>query len=142
MLTQVNTSTAAVAHDLILVQIFVYRQNINVIIFGADKSSFVHTDNKSKDILIPTQGLDDTTLTEEAKYPTNFTQSGKIFILSLDYNQSNSFLFVNATKICQFKVKEIKDYTLCFGNISKHLAINNMKKITIKRNGKNFFCWF
>ena len=84
MLTQVNTSTAAVAHDLILAQIFVYRQNINVIIFGADKSSFVHTDNKSKDILIPTQGLDDTTLTEEAKYPTNFTQSGKIFILSLD----------------------------------------------------------
>ena len=72
--------------------------------------------------------MDDTTLTEEAKYPTNFTQSGKIFILSLDYNQSNSFLLVNATKICLFKVKEIKDYALRFGNISKHLAINNMKK--------------
>ena len=36
----------------------------NVIIFGADMSSFVHVDNKNKDILIlgkgPTQGLDDT----------------------------------------------------------------------------------
>ena len=35
----------------------------NVIIFGADMSSSVHTDNKKKDILIlgkvPTQGLDD-----------------------------------------------------------------------------------
>ena len=43
----------------------------NVIIFRADMSSFVHIDNKNKDILIlgegPTQGLDDTTLTAEAK---------------------------------------------------------------------------
>ena len=39
----------------------------NLNIFGADKSSSVHIDNKNKDILIigerPTQGLDDTTLT-------------------------------------------------------------------------------
>ena len=38
----------------------------NVIIFGADMSSFVHVDNKKKDILIlgkvPAQELDDTTL--------------------------------------------------------------------------------
>ena len=44
----------------------------NLNIFGADKSSSVHIDNKNKDILIigerPTQGLDDTTLTSEAKY--------------------------------------------------------------------------
>ena len=62
----------------------------NVIIFGADMSSSVHVDNKGKDILIlgegPTQGLDDTTLTAEAKYPINFTQSGKRFVLSLHYN--------------------------------------------------------
>ena len=36
-------------------------------------SSSVHIDNKGKDIIIlgegPTQGLDDTTLTAEAKYP-------------------------------------------------------------------------
>ena len=44
-------------------------------------SSSVHVDNKGKDILIlgeePTQGLDDTTLTSEAKYPINFIQSRK-----------------------------------------------------------------
>ena len=92
------------------------------VIFRADKSSSVHIDNKNRDILIrgeePTQGLDDTTLTAEAKYPINFTQSGKRFVLSLHYNGSSSLLFVNATKICQFKAKdsEIKDYTLCLGN--------------------------
>ena len=49
----------------------------NVIVFGADMSSSVHVDNKRKDILIlgegPAQGLDDTTLTAEAKYPINCT---------------------------------------------------------------------
>ena len=49
-------------------------------------SSSVHIENKNKDILIlgegPTQVLDDTTLTAKAKYPINFTQPRKRFILS------------------------------------------------------------
>ena len=56
----------------------------NVIIFGADMSSSKHIDNKKIYILIlgeePTQELDDTTLTAEAKYPINITQSGKRFL--------------------------------------------------------------
>ena len=52
-----------------------------VTIFGADISSSVHIDNENKDILIlgegPTQGLEDTTLTVEAKFPISFTQSEK-----------------------------------------------------------------
>ena len=64
-------------------------------------SSFVHIHNKNKEILIlgegPTQGLDDTTLTAKAIHPINFTQTNKRFVLSLQYNESNSFLFVNAT---------------------------------------------
>ena len=60
-------------------------------------SSSMHTDNKGKDIFIlgevPTQGLDDTTLTVEAKHPNNFTETRKRFVLSLHYNGSNSFLF-------------------------------------------------
>ena len=60
-------------------------------------------DDKNKNILIiseePTQELDDATLTAEAKYPNNFTKSGKRFVLSLYYNRSNSFLLANATKI-------------------------------------------
>ena len=59
----------------------------NVISFGAELSSSVHVDNKNKDILIlgkrtPLE-LDDTRLTAEAKYPINFIQSAKRFVLSL-----------------------------------------------------------
>ena len=83
----------------------------NVIIFGVDMSSSVHVDNKNKDILILgeglIQGLDDTTLTAEAKYPINFTQPNKRFVLSVHYNGSNSFLFVNAGKIYKFKAKNL-----------------------------------
>ena len=70
---------------------------------------------KNKDDLIlnegPTQRLDDTTLTTEEKYPINFTQPRKRFVLSLYYNGSNSFLFLRGTKIYQFIAKdsEIKD---------------------------------
>ena len=87
-----------------------------------------------------TQELDDATLTEETKYPTNFTQSGKRFVLRLQYNCSNSFLFVNATKIYQFKAKD------SLGNISRFYNLwyekKKQKKNRIKRKCKTFFCWF
>ena len=116
----------------------------NVIIFGADMSSSAHIDDKNKDILIlgegPTQGLDDTKLTAEAKYPINFTQPRKIFVLSLHDNGNSSLLFLNAVKIYQFKAKysEIKDYTLCLSNISKDFTINNMEKQRLK-GSVNYF---
>ena len=75
-------------------------------------SSSVHIDNKGRDTLIlgegPTQGLDDTTLTAEAKDAINFTQLRKRFALSLRYNGSDSFLFINITKIYQSKQKTLK----------------------------------
>ena len=78
----------------------------NVIIFGAGKNSYMHIDDKNTGILIPgegkTQGLDDTTLAAEAKYPISFTQSQKGFVLNLYYNESNSL------KINQFKAKDHK----------------------------------
>ena len=62
-----------------------------------------------------TQGLDDTALTEEAQYSINFSRSNTKFCLSLHYNGSNRFLFVNATKIYKFKTKdsEIKKNIPC-----------------------------
>ena len=106
----------------------------NVVILGFDMSLSGHTDNKEKYILIlgkdPSQGLDDTTLTTEAQYSVNFSRWNKKFCLSLHYTGSNSFSFVNATKIYQFKAKdsETKKYTLCLGNISRDFTANNMKK--------------
>ena len=94
----------------------------------------MHIDNKGRDISIlvagPTLGLDDTTWTAKAIYPINFVQPNKKFVLSLHYNGGNSFLFVNPTKIHQFKPNyfEINDYALCLGNILKDFTINNNKK--------------
>ena len=92
-------------------------------------SSSLHVDNKNKDILI--LDINDTTLTAEAKYSISFIQPNKRFLLILHHNGSNSFLFVNATKIYQYKAtnSEIKDYALCLGNISKDFKISNMKKM-------------
>ena len=80
--------------------------------------SSVHIDNKNKDLSIlgkePTQKLDNATLTlAEVKCPINFTESGKRFVLHLDYNGSNNFLFTNATKICQFKAKDSQIKGIC-----------------------------
>ena len=104
----------------------------NLIFFEVDMSSSLHIGNRKIDILIPgpTQKLDDTTLTAEAQYSINFSRSIRTFCLSLHYNGSSSFLFVNATKIYQFKANdpEIKKYSLCLGNISKDFTVNNMKK--------------
>ena len=109
-------------------------------------SSTVHVDNQRKVILIlgigPTQGLDDTKLTAEAKYPINFTKTNERFVISLHFNRSDSFLFVNTTKIYQFKAKdsEIKKYPLCSGNVSEDFTADNMKKNSIKGRCKYFFC--
>ena len=50
--------------------------------------------------------------------------------LSLHYNGSNSYLFVNGTEIYKFKAKdsEIVPSPLCLGNISKDWSVDNMKK--------------
>ena len=62
----------------------------------------------------------------------------------LQYNVTDSSLFVDATKMYQFKAKDskiIRDYTLCLGNILKDFAISNAKKKKnrIKRKCNFFF---
>ena len=67
-------------------------------------------------------------------------QLRKRLVLSIGYDGSNNLLFANTTKIYQFKPKEseIKECTLCLGNISKDFTINNMKKQDYKEL-QNFF---
>ena len=83
----------------------------NAIISGADMGSSMHIDKNGNDTLIlgegATQEFDDITLIAEAKYSINFTQSGKRFVLSLHYSGSNSFLFVNATKVYIYLIKYV-----------------------------------
>ena len=102
----------------------------------------MNIDDRNKNNLVlgegPTQGLDIVTITAEAKYRINFTESGNLFVLSLDYNGSNSFWFANAVKMYLFKAKhaEIKPYLLC--NISKDFRIDDMKKIRLKGSVRLF----
>ena len=70
--------------DLIQKEVFLFPDGSftqNVIIFGADMSSSVHANYKTKNILIlgegHTQGLDDTILTAKKKYSINFTKRNK-----------------------------------------------------------------
>ena len=77
----------------------------------------------------PIQGLNDTTLSAEAQYSINFLRSNRKLWLGFRYNGCNSFLFVNATKIYQFKAKdsEIIKHSMCLGNISGDFSADNMK---------------
>ena len=92
-----------------------------------------HIDNKKKNMLVlgkgPTQGLEHT-LTAGKMYSINFTMTKMKFCLSLHYNGSNSYLFVNGTEIYKFKAKdsEIVASPLWLGNISKDWSTDNMKK--------------
>ena len=100
-------------------------------------NSAVHTDIKAKRIFIlgtgATQVLNHA-LAAAAQYSINFTRPGQKFSLSLRYNGTNSFLFVNAAKIYDFEAKdsEMKKFPLCLGNISGDSSANNMKKNRIK----------
>ena len=59
-------------------------------------SSFLHVNNKTKNILVLgkgfTQGLDDTTVYAEKFYSINFTKTNTKFCLSLHYNGSKSII--------------------------------------------------
>ena len=85
-------------------------------------SSSVHIDNKKKDIIVlgigSTQRLDNNTLTAEAQHSINFSRTNRKFCLSLCYNGSNSFVFVNATKIYQFIAKNSEKNTSCVQDIT------------------------
>lgn len=77
-------------------------------------SFFVHVGDKNKNISILGAGLDDPTLTAEAKYSI-FTQSTGNICLSIFFNRGNSF---KATKINHFKWKH--------SEIKKILFLGNM----------------
>ena len=67
-------------------------------------------------------------------YSINFTKEKVKFCLSLHYNGTNSYLFVNGSEIIKFKAKysEINPYEFCLENISKDWSVDNMKKTSLK----------
>ena len=81
----------------------------NVIILGADTSSFIYANNRTKNILVLgkdfMQGLNNTTIYAEKLYSINFTKTNTKFCLSLHYNGANSYLSVNGSEIHKFNAK-------------------------------------
>ena len=69
---------------------------------------------------------------------SDFTLKDCLFggVKALHYNDSNSFLFVNATKIYRFKENDSeikKKHPLRWGNISGDASANNIKKTRLNR---------
>ena len=111
----------------------------NVIIYGCVMSFSSHERNRQNEIYVLgkdfTQGVTTvgptalsgqtskgTTIYAEKLYKPNFTEPNKKFVLSLHYNDDNSYLFVNGGEELKFKAKtfdnEMKQNILCLGNLS------------------------
>ena len=120
----------------------------NIIIFVVGNGSSVHVNNKKNNISFfgegPTQKLDYTTITAEAKYSINPTESRKRFVLSLHYKMSiYKNVSINHVKLDQQlliltltkKNSQIKTSQMSFSNevfrecllekLSKEVFVNN-----------------
>ena len=68
----------------------------NVLIFGVQESSLLHSNNKANIIYVMgkgfVQGINDMTLYAEKVHSQNFNQPNKKFVLSLHYNGNDSYL--------------------------------------------------
>ena len=106
----------------------------HVLIFGVDMSFSVHATNRANHIYLMgdglTQVINDTTLYAEKKYFRNFTEIGKKFVLSLHYDNDESYLFVNGRQELKFKAKtdQLVKGKLCIGNLSDQWTTNESEK--------------
>ena len=116
----------------------------NVLIFGADMSFSVHKTNRANHIYVMgtglTQGSYDTTLYAEKNFYRNFTDPGKIFMLSLHYNGDDSHLFVNGRQELKFKCKtdQLVIKKLCIRNLSDEWTTSESEKTGLYGNIYDF----
>ena len=120
----------------------------NVLIFGADMSFSAHATNRANHIYLMgeglTQGINDTTIYPEKKNWRNFTDPGKKSVLSLHYNDNDSYLFVNGRQELKFKCKKdqlIKE-KICLGNLSDQWTTSESEKTGLYGNIYDFVIYF
>ena len=115
----------------------------NILIFGVDESSLVHSNNKANNIYVMgdgiVQGINDTTLYAEKTYSQNFTQPSKKFV-RLRYNGDDSYLFVNGKQELKFKAKtdQLVKEKLCIGNLSDQWTASESDKTGLYGNIYDF----
>ena len=89
----------------------------NAISFGIDNSLSLHTDNRKKDVSVlakgPTNRLDDTTITAEAKYYVNMTKPRNNRYLSLHHNCDWKYFKKNFSRWLKFY-----DFSVIYDTIS------------------------
>ena len=116
----------------------------NVLIFGAGMSFSTHATNRANHIYLMgdglTQGINDTTLYVEKNYWRNFTDPGKKFVLSLHYNDNDSYLFVNGRQELKFKCKtdQLIKEKMCLGNLSNQWTTSESEKTGLYGNIYDF----
>ena len=109
----------------------------NVIIFGVDMSFSKHANNKANNIYVIgkdyVQKITDTTIYAEKMYYRNFADPGKKFVLSLHYNDNNSYLYVNGNQELKFKAKtdQLVKENLCIGNLSDPWTTSESEKTVL-----------
>ena len=82
------------------------------------------------------QGINDMTLYVEKICSQNFTQPNKKFVLSLQYSDDDSYLFINGKQELKFKAKpdqSIKEQ-LCIGNLSNPWTTSASEKTGLYGN--------
>ena len=106
----------------------------NVIIFGVDIRFSNYASNKGNNIYVMgkdyIQKINDTKIYAEKMYYRNFTDPGKKFVLSLHYNDNNSYLYVNSNQELKFKAKtnQLVKEKLCLGNLNDQWTRSESEK--------------
>ena len=116
----------------------------NVLIFGVDISFRAHATNRANHIYLMgdglTQGINDTTLYVEKYYWRNFADPGKKLIISLHYNDDESYFFVNGRQELKFKVKtdQLVKEKSCIGKLSDQWTTSESEKTGLYGNIYDF----
>ena len=75
----------------------------NVVIFGVNNISLIHTDNHKNDFLVLGEGhtdvINDSIGTAATKFSVNFIKANTKFSLSLHHSGDENYLHVNKTEI-------------------------------------------
>ena len=116
----------------------------NVLTFGVDMSFSTQATNRANHIYLMgdglTQGINDTTLYAEKNYWRSFTNPGRKFIVSLHYNDDESYFFVNGRQELKFKAKtdQLVKEKLCIGNLSDQWTTIESEKTGLYGNIYDF----
>ena len=97
----------------------------------------IHANNKANHIYVMgkdyIQKNNDTKIYAEKMYNRNFTDPGKKIVLSLHYNDNNSYLYVNGNQELKFKAKtdQLVKEKLYLGNLSDQWTTSESEKTAL-----------